>query len=83
MCLAHPDLAKSVWCVPGAIDYWQDSIVMCGRHGIAGSVRKVQSNDQGKGGRSVTGVHKGVTGEQNKTVTEGIENEWARKLTGA
>ena len=42
----------------GAIDYWQVIIVKCGRHGM---VQKY-SHDEGKGGRSVTRVHGGVTG---------------------
>ena len=56
-----------------AIDYWQDTIVKCGRHGMAGSVTEVQSHDKGKGRRSVTGVHGSVTMVQNKSVTEGME----------
>ena len=37
----------------GAIDYGKDAIIKCVRNGMAGSVTKVQSLDQGKGGRSV------------------------------
>ena len=57
----------------GAIDYWQDTIVKCGRQGVAGSVTDVQNHDEGKGGRSVTGVHGSVTVAQNISVTEGME----------
>ena len=46
----------------GAINYWQEAVVKCGRHGMVGSVTKVQSHDEGKGGRSVTGVHWSVMG---------------------
>ena len=50
----------------GAIDYWQDTIVKCGRHGMAGSVTEAHSHDKRKkGGRSVTGVHGSVTVLQN------------------
>ena len=38
---------------------------------MAGSVTKVQSHDEGNGGRSVTGVHRSVTGIQNES--EGME----------
>ena len=45
-----------------AIDNWQDTIVKCGRHGMAGSVTEVQSHDKGKkAGRSITRVHGSVT----------------------
>ena len=54
---------------------WQDAIVLCGRHGIVGKVTEVQSHDEGKGERSVTGVHESVTGIQNKSVTEGMEKQ--------
>ena len=50
---------------------------------MAGRVTEVQSHDEGKGGRSVTGVHRSVMGIQNKSVTESIENEWVRKCNGA
>ena len=40
---------------------------------MAGSVTKIQSHDEGKGGRSVTGVHGSVTSVQNKSVNEGME----------
>ena len=59
----------------GAIDYWQDSIVKCGKHGMAGSVTNVQSHDEDKCGRSVTEVHGSVTGVQNKGVSEGMEKQ--------
>ena len=62
----------------GGMDYWQDVITKCGRHGMAGSVTEVRSHDKGKGGRSVT-VHRSVTGVKNQSVTEGMENEWAWK----
>ena len=42
----------------GAIDYWQDTMVKRERHGMAGSVTEFQSHDEGKGGRSPTGVHR-------------------------
>ena len=32
----------------GAIDYWQDAVVRCGRHGMADSVTEVQSHDEGR-----------------------------------
>ena len=34
---------------------------------------EVQSHDEGKGGKSVTGVHGSVMEIQNKSVTEGME----------
>ena len=58
----------------GAIDCWQDAIVHSRRHGMVGSVTGVQSHDQSKGGRSVTGVHGNVTEVQNKSIiTEDME----------
>ena len=44
------------------MDYWQGAIVKCRRHGMAGSVTKAQSDDEGRGGRSVTGIHRRATG---------------------
>ena len=41
---------------------------------MAGILTKVQSHDEGKGGRSVTGVHGSVTGVQNNGVTEAQSN---------
>ena len=42
--------------VMGGIDYWQGTTVKCRRPGMASSVTEAQSNNKGKGGRSVTGV---------------------------
>ena len=39
---------------------------------MAGSVTEAQSHDENSGGRSVTGVHGGVTGN-SKSVTGGME----------
>ena len=41
------------------IDYSQDAIVMCGRPKMACSVTEGWSHDEGRGGRSVTGVQRG------------------------
>ena len=57
----------------GSKDYWQCAIVKCGRPGMASSVTEVQSYDEGRDRRSVTGVRKSVTGTQNKSVTRGME----------
>ena len=86
MCMANPTsvgLQKLYISVPtglhcllvGAIDYWQDAIVKCGRHGMSGSVtiKCIRRHDRGKGGRSVTGVHGSVTWIQNKSVIEGMK----------
>ena len=64
----------------GAIDYWQDSIVQPGKHGMTGSVTEVQSRDEGTGGSSVTEVHWSVTGVQNKSITEGMEKRVGMEL---
>ena len=40
---------------------------------MAGRVTDIQSHDECKGGRSVTGVHGSVTRVQNKGVTGGME----------
>ena len=40
-------------------DYSQDAIVMCGRSKMARSVTDGWSHDEGRGGRSVTGVQRG------------------------
>ena len=37
------------------------------------AVTEVQSHDESRGGRSVTGVHKSVNRERNKSVTSGME----------
>ena len=66
----------------GTIDYRQDAIVMCGRHGLAGSIIEVQSYYEGNGGRSVTRVHESVTQVQNKVQLRAMKNEWARKCNG-
>ena len=50
----------------GGIDYWQDATVKCARPGEVGSVTDVQSHDEVKGGRSVTGVHGSVMGYRTK-----------------
>ena len=42
---------------------------------MVGSVTKVQSHDEGKGGKGVTEVHGSVLGVQNKSITDSIENE--------
>ena len=62
----------------GAIDYWQDTVVKCERHGMAaGSVTEVKSHDKGKkGGTSVTGVlWSGKVVQNNQSVTEGMEKQ--------
>ena len=41
---------------------------------MVGSVTDVQSHDEGRGGRNVTGVHGSVLGVQNKGKTEGMES---------
>ena len=40
---------------------------------MAGNITEAQSDDEGRGGRNVTGVHRSVTGVQNKTVNGGRE----------
>ena len=40
---------------------------------MVGTVRDVQSHDEGMGGGSVTGVHRSVMGIQNRSITEGME----------
>ena len=63
----------------GTIDYWQDAIVKCERHGITGSVTEVQSHD--KGGRSVTGGktsgHGIITGAWLHSLLECMVYYWA------
>ena len=49
----------------GGIDYWQCVIVKCRRPGMASSATETQSHDEGRRGRSVTGVRGSVTGAQN------------------
>ena len=46
----------------GGIDYWQGAIVKCSRPGMAGSVTEAHNCNEGRGGRSVTGVCRSVTG---------------------
>ena len=55
----------------GSIDYWQCTLVKCGRPGMSSSVTEAQSYDKDRGGRSITGVHGSVTGAQNKSVFKG------------
>ena len=43
------------------MDYWQGANVKCGRHGMVRSVTEAQNHDEGRGGRSVTGVHGSAT----------------------
>ena len=43
----------------GGIDYSLDAIVMCGRPKMACSVTEGWSHDEGRSGRSVTGVQWG------------------------
>ena len=57
----------------GGKDYWQSTIVRCGRPGTANNVTEAQSHDEGRGGRSVTGVNESVTRVQNKSVTGGLK----------
>ena len=57
----------------GGIDYWEDTIVTCGRPRMVNSVTEGQSHDEGRGGRSVTGVHGSVTEAQNKSITGCME----------
>ena len=40
---------------------------------MVGSVTEVQTPEEGKGGKSVRGVHRSVTGVVNKCITEGVE----------
>ena len=40
---------------------------------MVGSVTEVQTPEESKSGRSVTGVHRSVTGVENKSITEGVE----------
>ena len=64
----------------------QHGIVKCGRRGIAGSVTEAQSHDEGRGGRSITGVYGSVTGVQNKSATRDMEKQQVgkeRSLKGA
>ena len=46
----------------GGVEYWQDTIVKCRRPGKAGGVTEAQYHDEGRSGRSVTGVQGSVTG---------------------
>ena len=41
----------------GGIDCCKDKNVMCWKPGMAGSATKARSHDEGRGGRSITGVH--------------------------
>ena len=41
------------------IDYSQDAVVMCGRPKMARNVTESWSHDEGRGGRSVTGMQRG------------------------
>ena len=47
---------------------------------MIGSVTEVQSHDEGKGGRSVTGVHRSVTRVQIKSITEGMPKRVGREV---
>ena len=58
---AYWDACTDYWWVH-AIDYWQGTNVKCGSHGMARSVTEAQSHDEGRGGRSVTGVHGSAMG---------------------
>ena len=42
---------------------------------MARSVTEAQNHDEGRGGRSVTGIHRSALGIQNKSVTEGTEKQ--------
>ena len=68
----------------GVIVYWQGAIVNFVRSGKHGSTIALERNDgEGKGGRSVTGVHRSVTGLQSNTVNGGMETrESAKKCNG-
>ena len=47
---------------------------------MARSVTKAQSHDEGRGGRSVTGVHRSATGISNKSVTGGMDKQVCIKV---
>ena len=53
----------------GGINYSQGTIVKFWRPGMADSVTEAQSHDKGRGGRSLTGVHRSVMVVQNRSVT--------------
>ena len=57
------------WLLVGGTDYWQEVVIMCGRLGMTNSVTEAQSHAEGRGGKSVTGVHGSVTVAQYKSVT--------------
>ena len=40
---------------------------------MAGSITEIQCHDEGKGGKSVTGVHGSATVVRNKSVTDDME----------
>ena len=54
------------------IDYSQDAIVMCGRRKMVRSVTKGWSDDEGRSGRSVTGMQRGHE-TVNDSVTGSME----------
>ena len=63
------------------IVYWQCAIVKFVRPGKVGSTIGEEQNDgDGRGGRSVTGVHGSGTGIQNKTVNGGVETRIRTKV---
>ena len=67
----------------GGTDYWQSTIVKCGRPGMAGSATEAQSHDKGRGRRSVAGVHGSITEVQNKSLTRDMKNnERGQKCNG-
>ena len=63
----------SVYCAGFPTYWWVDAVVTCGRPRMAGRVTEGGSDDEGRGGRSVTGVHGSVMGVQNESVTGGKE----------
>ena len=66
----------------GGLNYRPGPIIKYGRPGMDGSVSEAQSHDEGRRGRSVTGVHGSVTGAQNKGITGAWKNKWAQKCNG-
>ena len=63
------------------IVYWQCAIVNFVTPGKDDSTVTEEQNDgEGRGGRSVTGVHGSVTGIQNNTVNGGMETRVSTKV---
>ena len=65
----------------GVIVHWRGAIVKFMRPGKDGSTVVEEQNDgEGRGGRSVRGVHGSVTGIQNNTVNGGMETRVSTKV---